>query len=243
MSLFQLARRLFTRPASSTARPVSHTRLTVERIEDRVNPVAVIAPVADLNGIIQVVNAGGAATITIRTEGVNGLRIQGTGAADVTYAAGTFKAINVIAADGTPITVVNPAGDTLAGVAGLQQVSVTGNVGNDSFNFLGATNPNIYYRVDLGSGANTFVAADGGVNVLSFTEGAAGSVAVTPSAGERPHRLVVPHRHQPGVGQPERERRRVAGQLRGDERHPGGRRGQHQDYRRVRRGRERHLDR
>jgi Ca2+-binding RTX toxin-like protein len=184
MSLLKMARRLLTRPVTPKApvRPITGTRLGVEQMEDRVNPVAVIAPVADANGVIQVVNAGGAATITIRTEGATGLRIQGTGAADVTYAAGTFRAVNVVAADASPITVVNPAGDTLAGVTGLRQIAVTGNAGNDTFNFLGATNPNVYYRVDLGSGANTFVAADGGVNLLSFTQGATGSVAVTTSA-------------------------------------------------------------
>jgi hypothetical protein len=186
MTLHTLARRLLSLGRGSKPRPVvgrgPTARLNVELMEDRVNPVVAIAPLADANGIIQVVNAGGAGTVTVRTEGADGLRIQGTGAADVTYAAGTFRAINVVAADASPLTVLNPGGDTLAGVTGLRQVTVTGGGGDDVFNFAGAANPNVYYRVDLGGGANTFVAADGGVNVLAFTQGAVGGVAVTPSA-------------------------------------------------------------
>ncbi len=186
MTLHTLARRLLSLDRGSKPRPIvargPTARLAVERMEDRVNPVVTIAPLADANGIIQVANVGAAGTVTIRTEGADGLRIQGTGAADVTYAAGTFRAINVVAADANPLTVLNPGGDTLAGITSLRQVTVTGGGGDDVFNFAGAANANVYYKVDLGGGANTFVAADGGVNVLAFTQGAVGSVAVTPSA-------------------------------------------------------------
>lgn len=180
MRLIEITQRLFSRTTVSIA---SKATLGLETFEDRVVPAVTIPTVADANGIIQVTNAGAVGSITIQTNGADGLRIIGTGSADKTYVAGTFKAVNVVATDASAITVINPGADNLAAITSLKQITVTGNSGNDTFNFAGATNPNIYYNVDLKGGANTFAAADGGVNVLTFTPSVApGSITFTPSA-------------------------------------------------------------
>jgi hypothetical protein len=201
MSLFKLARRLLSvndaRDVWADSAPAT-TRLGCEQMEDRTTP-AVTATVA--GGVLTLTNNDAAAeAVSIDTTTTAGfitvLKAAG-GTNNVTAGAGTaatgtgakvavagINAINVVntnAAAATKNTNVTLA--SIAGATDLRAFTYTSGTGNDAVDLAAAANANVYFKVNLGGGANTFRAADTGVNVLVFTNSAAAaSVAVTPSA-------------------------------------------------------------
>lgn len=194
MSLFKLARRLLSmndaRDVWADASPAA-PRLGLQQLEDRTTPlVNIVGP--DANGIMKVTNNAAAENVTIDTTTFAGFITFTTTTNPPTFAAPVVaapggnakiptagvKAIDFSTAGGA----LNLTANSLAAATELRSINYTGGAGNETVNLTAGGNPNVYYSTFLEGGVNTFKAANAGVNVLYFSQGAVGSVAVTPSA-------------------------------------------------------------
>ncbi len=190
MALLKLARRLLSlKDAREFWSASPSAKLGVEQMEDRTTPTFTLT------------NAANAATVEITSDNATDTLTIGVSAGFITFATpvsvhtrggtvvndggnskvslGGIKAINV---ENIGAGTLNLTMNSVAAATDLRQISYIGGAGNETVDLTAGANPNVYYFADLLSGANTYKAADAGVNVLAFFQGATGSVAVTPSA-------------------------------------------------------------
>ncbi len=172
--------------------PAAKTRLGLQLLEDRTTPlVNIVGP--DANGIMNVTNNAVAENVTIDTTTFAGFITFTTTTNVPTFAAPVVAApggnAKIPTAGVKAIDFSTPGGgalgltaNSLVGATELRSINYVGGAGNETVDLTAGGNPNVYYSTFLESGVNTFKAANLGVNVLYFSQGATGSVTVTPSA-------------------------------------------------------------
>ena len=189
MSIRKITRRLLSSAEGvwkPSADQLTGVKLGLEAFEDRIVPAFVIAAAPDANGILQAANnAAGPDNLIISTGAGGKLTVASIFGNTVTDVAGV-KGINVTTTGANAIGVQNKIGDNLSGLTELRQITVTGGTGTDTVNFangVAVTNPNIYYKIDLGTGAGqSAIVPDAGVFVLGFSTAAtASNLILTPS--------------------------------------------------------------